>query len=263
MDENTDLIWYAVYGSNLSHERFMYYINGGTPPGSAREYHACEDTTPPRAVLSYEMNYELVFGKNSGAWQNGGVAFVNNIENTQARTLAKLYLISKAQFNHVAKWETSSPGVIDVNFEQATEVGHTIFKQQSWYGMVLYLGEVEGYPAYTLTKETEIDTYTKPSPQYLTQIVNGLRESHGLSGNEIYDYLKTKKGIIGNYKDYELFDIAAGLLDPKRDQTKKLFSDYAREFDCMPEGEEKARMKLAMDELMRRYYGGFTFDYLA
>lgn len=262
MESENKLVWYAVYGSNLSSGRFIHYIQGGTPSGSTKAYEPCNDTSPPKDERLFELQHELVFARNSTPWQNGGVAFIHRELNPQAKTLSKLYLITKEQFNHVAQWETGGDPINDINTEEAISEGHTVFKQPSWYGMILYLGEVDNIPVFTLTDEVPIQAYTKPSPQYLTQFVDGLRETYNFSSNQIYQYLKTKKGIVGNYKDYELYDVAAGLLNPKRDLTHKLFSDYAREYNSMPDGEEKMKLKLAMDELMRKYYGGFSFDYL-
>lgn len=262
MDNENNLVWYAVYGSNLLYDRFMHYLQGGIPSGSSKAYEPCNDPNPPKDEKLFELQHELIFARNSTPWQNGGVAFINRQPNPHIRTFAKLYLITKEQFNHVSKWETGGGPINDININEAISEGSSIFKRPSWYGLVLYLGEVDNIPVLTLTDEKPIEVYTKPSPQYLTQIVNGLRDTYKLSNDEIYQYLKTKKGIVGNYKDYELYDIATGLLNPERDLTQKLFSDFAREYESMPEGEEKHRMKLQMDELMRRYYGGFTFDYL-
>jgi hypothetical protein len=262
MESENNLIWYAVYGSNLSSERFLNYIQGGTPSGSAKACEPCNDTTPPQKERLFELQHDLVFARTSTQWQNGGVAFIDREPNPQAQTLAKLYLITKEQFNHVAQWETGGNPIDDINIDEAISEDSTVFKLRSWYGLVVYLGEVDNIPVFTLTDEAAITVYTKPSSQYLTQIMNGLRETYNYSNDQIYQYLKTKSGIVGNYKDYELYDVAAGLLNPKRDMTRKLFSDYAREYDSMPEGEEKDKMQLAMDELMRKYYGGFNFDYL-
>src|SRR5205823_6117258 len=43
------LVWYVSYGSNLSAERFHYYIRGGRPPGAARTYPGARDRALPRA----------------------------------------------------------------------------------------------------------------------------------------------------------------------------------------------------------------------
>jgi len=38
-------IWYAAYGSNLSGERFSYYLRRRRPDGSERDYSGCRDTS--------------------------------------------------------------------------------------------------------------------------------------------------------------------------------------------------------------------------
>ncbi|RZJ71560.1 hypothetical protein [Flavobacterium sp.] len=262
MESENNLVWYAVYGSNLSSGRFIHYIQGGNSSGSTKACEPCNDTSLPQKEQLFELQHELVFARSSTQWQNGGVAFIDREPSAQTKTLAKLYLITKEQFNHVARWETGGNPIEEINIDEAISEGSTVFKHPSWYGMVLYLGQVDDIPVLTLTDEAIIKVYTKPSPQYLTQIVNGLRDTYNFSSDQTYQYLKSKRGIIGNYKDYELYDVAAGLLNPKRDFTQKLFSDYAREYDGMQEGEEKEKMKLAMNKLMLKYYGGFSFDYL-
>lgn len=262
MNDNNNLVWYAAYGSNLLQERFICYIEGGKPEGAANEYPPCADTSAPREARNFDLQHELIFAKNSRNWQMGGVAFVKREHDPECATFARIYLITREQFHHVAQWETGGNPIDDINIDEAIAEGSTVFKRPSWYGLVVYLGEVDNIPVFTLTDEAAITAYSKPSPQYLTQIVNGLRETYNYTNNEIYQYLKTKNGVVGNYKDFELFDVAAGLLNPKRDLTKKLLSDFAKEYDGMPEGEAKQQMKLAMDEFMRKYYDGFNFDYL-
>ena len=38
-ENDEELVWYLSYGSNLLEERFLCYIEGGTPPGS-KSFHS-------------------------------------------------------------------------------------------------------------------------------------------------------------------------------------------------------------------------------
>ena len=207
-----DLVWYAVYGSNLHEDRFMCYIKGGKPSGSNKDYEPCNDISNPVKTLQYKINYELIFSKNSKTWQNGGVAFINKIKNYEQNTYAKLYLITKEQFNHIAKGETSSTERINIDFENTISTGSSVFKQHSWYGMALYIGEIEGYPILTLTSEYELKDFKKPSSDYLSQIIKGLKETHSISHDDIFEYLKSKNGILKEYLDSELSSIISKVL---------------------------------------------------
>ena len=40
-------IWYVAYGSNLSRDRFSYYLRGGRPDGSERDFPGCRDSSDP------------------------------------------------------------------------------------------------------------------------------------------------------------------------------------------------------------------------
>lgn len=256
-----DLIWYAAYGSNLSEERFLYYINGGTPVGTTRNYTPCDDLTPPRETRPYELNFELFFARHADSW-NGGIAFIDNVQDNEINTLAKLYLISKTQFNHLAKQETQTPGVVNIDFEEAENEGRTVFKRPSWYGLVLFLGHVENIPVFTLTQERTIESFTKPSEKYLMTIASGLRQTHNLSNDEIFHYFSKLKGVGEYYKFFELYDVVNGRINHAAEYMRIMLDDYAKEYSRMPEGELKSQKKIDMENLMRQYYGEVKIDYL-
>ncbi|MNT81560.1 hypothetical protein D3C72_2211670 [compost metagenome] len=48
---------------------------------------------------------------------------------------------------------------------------------------------------------------TKPCADYLNTICLGTKQTHGVDDLTILDYLKNKRGIIGNYTDQELMQI--------------------------------------------------------
>jgi hypothetical protein len=85
--------------------------------------------------------------------------------------------------------------------------GETIFKNRSWYGKVIHLGDNNGFPIFTLTNERNLAVTTKPSGHYLRTIGDGLKKVHGMSRSEIVNYFLDKRGVIGNYTETELMKI--------------------------------------------------------
>lgn len=56
-------VWYVSYGSNLSYERFLCYINGTTPKGSTKAEQGCRDKTLSNATGKITIPYKLYFAK--------------------------------------------------------------------------------------------------------------------------------------------------------------------------------------------------------
>lgn len=259
--ENKDLVWYAAYGSNISEERFLHYIKGGIPSGSERNYEPCSDLTPPRDIRPYEINFELFFARESISW-NGGIAFIETEKSNETKTLAKLYLISKTQFNHLAKGETQAQGSVEIDFDQAANEGRTVFKRPSWYGLVLFLGYFEDLPVFTLTGEKPIEVFTKPNEKYLSVIASGLRHTHDLNNQEIFQYFISKKGIRDHYKNYELYDLAYERTNKDVEFVRGLFDQFAKDFSSMPDGDLKEKKRKELENLMKQYYGEINIDRL-
>jgi hypothetical protein len=100
------LVWYASYGSNLKRERFVCYIKGGTPKGSAKRNEGCRDKSEPAESRPISINGEIYFAGQSRPWGNGGVAFIRE-NSEQGSTLGRKYLITEEQFNDVVMQENS------------------------------------------------------------------------------------------------------------------------------------------------------------
>jgi len=141
---NKNLLWYACYGSNLSYERFMAYIN------------ACADKTPPQKDAPCLLPHRLYFAGRS-RW-GGAAAFVETALDVSARTLGRAYLVTPGQFEDIRRQEGAGP---------------------RWYGNRLRLGELDGLPVYTLTRDREYDNAQPGTPpdDYLATIQTGLREA--------------------------------------------------------------------------------------
>lgn len=198
-----EYVWYVGYGSNMSSQRFNYYITGGNPQSIDNEYEGCRDDSRPEEHKPAIINHELYFAKESSTWGNQGVAFVRPTANKEVETYARKYLIRREQLEDVAKQETGSECRIEIDYDAAIENGEKVYKRPSWYGLILHLGSDDGHPMFTITNE-DIPDWNRPSKNYLEVIVDGLRETHDLSQEEIVEYLMDQKGIDGNYSREEL-----------------------------------------------------------
>ena len=204
----TKHIWYASYGSNLLEERFLCYIRGGQPVGSKKNYDGCRNKSLPIDKEEFYITSELYFAKKSDTWQNGGVAFIKTNFEPQKSTLGRMYLITPEQFIDVVKQETNSSDSLNIDFQKAITDGSLVFKEQSWYGNLIYLGTQYDYPIFTFTNKTNLTPTNRPSAQYLKTIIKGIQETFcNFNTFDILDYLFSKEGIKDNYSRDELIDL--------------------------------------------------------
>jgi hypothetical protein len=202
-----DKVWYASYGSNILEERFLCYIKGGQPKGARATYKGCSDKTLPEDNEDFYICSELYFAKESDNWDNGGVAFIRTLFDPQASTIGRIYLVTKGQLIDIARQETNTKTELTIDFDKAIEDGSYILKRPSWYGNLIYLGYQKGYPIFTLTNENDLQLLTKPSKNYIKTISEGIKETHNFDNKTIWEYLKSKRGVKGNYNDQELLEI--------------------------------------------------------
>lgn len=189
-------VWYACYGSNIREERFMCYINGGTPPGAVRNFSGCSDKSKPRESKPFKINREMYFAKKSVTWNGGGICFLKPEKDENADTLGRIYLINSGQFKDLVRQELKFEGTIEIDFDELMEKGSYNCMTNGRYGLLLYLGEIDGKPVVTFTSEKILkDEINQPNMAYLSTIVRGLREIYDLTNSEIKDYLRTKEGI--------------------------------------------------------------------
>ena len=168
---NREYVWYVSYGSNMLNERFMCYIKGGSFEGS-RYRQTCSDTTPPLAVRTFEIPYDMYFGNTSGSWQDCGVSFLD--VSKRGKALGVAYLITKDQFRHVCAEE---------NGGRAPEEGY------SWYDDIIDLGVMDGFEVKTITNRN-LRPYNDPCLEYKKTLIKGIKENwHDMFIRDIKDYL--------------------------------------------------------------------------
>ena len=164
-------VWYVSYGSNMSYDRFMCYIKGGTY-GSSVPRAPCKDTTPPVAVKAVKIPFGMYFAEES-RW-GGGVSFLDISK--EGHSLGVAYLITKEQFIHVATQENGN------NFPDGT-VG--------WYKDIICLGKMNGFEKITITSDFPRD-YNNPTDEYLEVLRMGIRQNWPeMSDDDIEDYLES------------------------------------------------------------------------
>jgi len=66
MNTNQEYIWYVGYGSNLSKQRFLCYILGGTSKYGKRSNHGCTNKALPLEDRSIKIPYGLYFALPEG-----------------------------------------------------------------------------------------------------------------------------------------------------------------------------------------------------
>ena len=75
-------VWYVKYGSNLSEQHFLCYIQGGTPCFGKKHNISFTDKTLPKDNRPITIHYSLYFAlprsnKETTNWGHGGVTFIS------------------------------------------------------------------------------------------------------------------------------------------------------------------------------------------
>ena len=165
--KDSDRVWYAGYGSNLSSERFRCYIKSGHCDANNKDYPGCTDKTLWSDCCLRDYPGRMYFGQKSGSWAGKGVAFYEPA--LPGETHMRLYQISRAQLHEVQAQEGLKP---------------------YWYGRLVTLGVHEdGCPIYTFTSEGRQER-NEPSAAYLDLIRTALIEECELPAAEADAYLQ-------------------------------------------------------------------------
>lgn len=151
---NEEHIWYAGYGSNLCHERFMAYIQRTTSKQN------------PLATKRMLFSHPIYFAKQSSRWGKAGVAFLDT--DSLGSSYGIMYLITREQFEEIHKMEG-----------------------QLWYNKTHFISKDEmGIDIVTLTHDSRLED-VQPSKEYLEIIGNGIKNVFQLDVSKINQYLHT------------------------------------------------------------------------
>ena len=190
----SEYVWYASYGLNLLLKRFMCYIRGGRLEGSTTTYKGCTNKEPPAGDKRITIPYELYFTEKSRSWEKKGVAFIKSTKEPGAQTLGRMYLITREQFTQIVRQENNrgpNETSIQINFETTIENGES-FIPCRWYRHIIYLGDKGGHPIFTFTAKWENEEIVPnpPGEKYRRIIELGLKETYGMSDDEISVYMR-------------------------------------------------------------------------
>lgn len=194
--DNGSPVWYASYGSNLSRERFLCYIQGGLARGALSACEGARDRTPPSGDRPITIHHPLYFAWESRVW-HGGVAFLGHEHDRRHVTLGRMYRITMTQLEDVLAQENGIDALpIDCDI---SEMGRPIPYLESKYGCLLQLGQVDGVPILSFTSNEDIAAHplNPPGIDYLCMMADGLRECYGMNHDRLVEYFAHKPGIAG------------------------------------------------------------------
>jgi hypothetical protein len=184
-------VWYVAYGSNLSRERFCYYLRGGRPDGSDRDHPGCRDASDPLDSFGLLIAGSVYFAGRSSGWR-AGMAFFD--PEAPGEVAARAYLIAAEQFIDVLAQETRrSPGMA-LDLVPAFR-GQRYSQGVGGYPILVRVGDRGGVPLLTFTRDWNARlTLLAPSESYLAAMAIGLREAHEWSPTQIHRYLSAIPG---------------------------------------------------------------------
>jgi hypothetical protein len=150
----------------------------------------------------------VYFAWESPVW-GGAVAFYAEraVGDWPRGAAARGYLLSAGQFEDLLAQEMyrEPGGGAGVDIERVVRDGR-VRLGEGRYETLLYVGDVDGFPAVTFTASWDPATVEigRPGPRYLGMLAAGLRESHGWAAERIRDHLAGLPGVQGVWGDMEL-----------------------------------------------------------
>lgn len=239
-------VWYASYGSNLSLNRFMTYVEGGSPEGTDVVHEGCRDKTPPSEDMPIRFAGRMHFAASSGRWDGGGVAFMDN--DTAGHALGRAYLITMEQFDDIVAQENGKKvGSINVDTKAALSAG---VEEVTYglYGTMVHIGDYGCAPVFTFTgsfsaneallsadedpkriKKYSPKTNT-PSNNYIRMIGSGLSETFDMDVEQQADYIRGSLGVthVPRDKIVEVLNTPWEAPKPKPKTEKKSYTTTGR-----------------------------------
>jgi hypothetical protein len=198
-------VYYASYGSNLDRDRFLVYIEGGTPKGSTRWYRPNLGGTqgPTDDVFFTSVDWTVTFARKSTTWlwpdeSGGGMAFLIPRNHDEPPARLRGYCIKSEQFIGVVQAENTPRDEMDsgLPLTPVPELNDAIL-QKHWdlpslatrtYPRLVWLGMYKELPVLTFTCSFFLNP---PTPEYVRTIVTGLCQTHLHDENAIVGQLKS------------------------------------------------------------------------
>ena len=183
-------------------ERFMCYIHGGVFKGNGFKEQGCHHQSPPLEDRNIRIKNELYFARKSPRWSEMGVGFITENQGSKAETFARMYLITKEQFEDVVKQENRLDvnSTLTIDYEKLHEQGSQVLFENKFYGKLLCLGYEASHPIYTFTLPELPEAYEKPSEAYLLSIMTGIQDNFPEARDDLLNIIINLKGIKGHYE---------------------------------------------------------------
>ena len=199
-------VWYAAYGSNVSRDRFLTYVQGGRPRGARRTYPGARDGSPPSAEVAFTMPGRVFFGWESPTW-GGGIAFYDR--EAGGSVLSRAYRVTEQQFTDVAAQEMHRPRGEDLDLgEVLAHSRHELGPGR--YETLHLVGELDGDPVLTFTtRDPSALQSNAPMQAYLRTVATGLAQTHDLDAGAVADYLVGCAGVAPTWSREEVADLVS------------------------------------------------------
>ncbi len=203
----TTHVWYATYGTGLSREHFKHVILGGRTADGTEVYPGCRDKTLPPQNRFMALPHTLYFAGESKTW-TGGMAIINPEYNAEAHTISRAHLITVEQFEDIIAQQNDLKTSTPLPFKEAIEKGRALVgKDTGYYNLLLYCGEKDGYPIFTLTAARPQTPHVPPSPQYARILYKGLSQDKKINMQTAVDYMLAQTGIAKHYAEKDLLEL--------------------------------------------------------
>ena len=147
---------------------------------------------PALDTRPYSMPGRLVFAWHSPTW-GGSIAFHDPAGGGEV--LSTAYLLPPATFSDVVEQEMWREPGADHDLSAVIGQGRQVLGPGRYETLHL-TGELDGRPVVTFSAEDPSQLEPgEPAAAYLATMARGLRHAHGLSDDEIVDYLLRAAGI--------------------------------------------------------------------
>ncbi|MFD9938347.1 histone deacetylase [Streptomyces massasporeus] len=204
-DQYPERVWYTSYGSNMHLDRLAAYIQGGRPPGAAREYPGCRNPAMPAQSIPVELTGAMYFATESPVW-GGGRAFYD--PQVSGRVLARAHLVTTDQFYDIAAQEMyRQPGagldLVDVLAQGRAVLG------EGRYETLVCAGQVDGLPVLTFTAPWGVQDveWVPPSAAYVRFLASGLLTAGAWDVEAVASYVATCPGAAGHWSEQAIYDL--------------------------------------------------------
>ena len=138
------------------------------------------------------MPGRLVFAWHSPTW-HGSIAFHDPVR--EGQVLSTAYLLPAATFSDVVEQEMWREPGADHDLAEVLGTGRQVLGPGRYETLHL-TGELDGRPVVTFSADDLSALEAgEPAPAYLRTMARGLRHAHGLSDDEVADYLVGADGM--------------------------------------------------------------------